>query len=258
MAADEADAVERCRWRLAEAIAWWRLRESGRVPEYQLGQPVPWPNVTPYLGMPESERHAAAALLQAAVDAAERRFRTLALQPDDDYWWRQPFPVAERIVQDVADRRAGLLRQHDAYPERPATSLEGGRLLLYALNESLAMCATLEPSRGYCAWDNDSPTWDLWITCFMADGGDPTHRRYKNAPNPAGWQWESLGWPSTYLLSWVPPAYLGWLERAVEVSPEQCIQWVWTDNELTLSYPAAIDTSFLRRLGETGLFDHGS
>ena len=108
-----------------------------------------------------------------------------------------PQSVEERagIVETLAEKRAEQLRLEKSHLNESRTSLQGGRLLLLAPDETLCDGAAQYSSKGFFDVDN-IPPWDTWV-CFF--------RRY--------------------LVSWVPPELLELANVGIEVNPEECIFW---------------------------------
>src|SRR5262249_48125813 len=116
----------------------------------------------------------------------------------------------------------GCLRQEQRYPAQPAASLAGGRLVLFAPDESLFDGAAEDATRGF--FDvNNMPGWDTWI-CYLEDTQRIAEHRQ---------QWLAAGAPTAYppvdydayLVSWVPPRLLDLVSTGIDVNPEGCITW---------------------------------
>jgi hypothetical protein len=123
------------------------------------------------------------------------QLRTVSLRPYSKF--DRPLTRSERIsiVEDVATRRAGLLKTMGWYPETSLINLTEGRILLYAPDDNLSDGAAVYPSKGFFDVNNVSP-WDTWV-CFA----------------------------DRYLVSWVPPVLEGLAEVGIKVNPEECIKW---------------------------------
>jgi hypothetical protein len=124
----------------------------------------------------------------------EHQLRSPCLKPAPFVY---PQSVEERagIVETLAEKRAEQLRLKRRYPNEPRTSLQGGRLLLYAPDENLCDGAAQYSSKGFFDVDN-APPWDAWVCSFRS-----------------------------YLVSWVPPELLELAKAGIEANPEQCIFW---------------------------------
>jgi hypothetical protein len=108
-----------------------------------------------------------------------------------------PQTTTERIaiVEDLANRRAALLKTMGRYAALSQVNLTQGRILLYAPDENLFDGAAKYSSKGF--FDvNNVPPWDTWV-CYT-DG---------------------------HLVSWVPPVLEELASAGVAVNPEECIQW---------------------------------
>jgi hypothetical protein len=109
----------------------------------------------------------------------------------------------KRVVNSVAIKRFLALGR----PTRsPASTLAGGRLLVYEADVNL--CHGLEESEtnGFVDLDN-TPPWDTWIAYIYEDA-------------------------SNYLLSWVPGEFISLVSSGIDVSPEQSFRWLDTENFL--------------------------
>jgi hypothetical protein len=118
----------------------------------------------------------------------------------------------------------------------------GGRLLLYASDETLSDEAAWVSSGGFFDSVN-VPPWDTWVAYIEDIATDPQHG------NP--WFLEAFRrdheithepMQLTYVVCWVPPSLLEVAEAGIDVNPEECIVWL-----------ADRDTTFTRALLETGL-----
>jgi hypothetical protein len=131
----------------------------------------------------------------ASIEPLKDQLRTISLRPFSMFDRPQTFSERIEIVEDVANRRAGLLKTMGRYHEVLQANLAQGRILLYAPDENLFDGAAQYSSKGF--FDvNNVPPWDTWI-CY-ADG---------------------------YLVSWVPPVLEELAAAGIDVNPEQCVQW---------------------------------
>jgi hypothetical protein len=104
-----------------------------------------------------------------------------------------------------AVRSVALSRAHQVSATPTNRSLGGGRLLLYFPDAELADGAAEAESRGF--FDvNNAPPYGTWVGLFR----DAASRRDSFA---------------TYLLAWVPPAFIELADRGIAVNPEECIVW---------------------------------
>jgi hypothetical protein len=131
----------------------------------------------------------------ASIAPLKDQLRTISLRPYSMF--DCPLLLSEKIniVEDVANRRAGLLKTIGRYPEISQVNLTEGRILLYAPDENLFDGAAVYYSKGFFDVNNVSP-WDTWV-CFVDD----------------------------HLVSWVPPALEELAAAGIDVNPEKCIQW---------------------------------
>jgi hypothetical protein len=106
-------------------------------------------------------------------------------------------------------------RRHALGAPRSAgrAGLHGGRLLYYEPSRSLWDGAACGASGGFFDLEN-APPWDVWL-CFADE---------------------------SFLVSWVPPAFLDRAAHGIEVNPECCINWV-----------EDVETPFTRQLQDEGL-----
>jgi hypothetical protein len=135
-----------------------------------------------------------------------------------------------------------FLRDVGIHPQEPATDLAGGRLLLFAPDETLSDGAADVSSGGFFDSDN-VPPWDTWVAYIDDLAIDPQfdhpwflgayHDYQKITHQPM---------PLSYLVCWVPPCLLEVAEAGIDVNPEECIEWL-----------ADRDTDFTRALQGTGL-----
>lgn len=120
----------------------------------------------------------------ASLEPLKNQLRTISLRPFSMFDCC-PQTTAERIaiVEDVANRRATLLKTMGRYPTISQANLTEGRILLYAPDDNLFDGAAKYSSKGF--FDvNNVPPWDTWV-CYV----------------------------DTYLVSWVPPRYWKGLPR---------------------------------------------
>jgi hypothetical protein len=106
------------------------------------------------------------------------------------------------VVEELATRRSQLLEDERIIAPDPGLS---GALVAYDPWANLFDGAANEASQGYFDADN-VPPWDTW-TWFVREA------------NTEG-RWAS------YLVSWVPSAFLARARAGVDANPEGCIAWV--------------------------------
>jgi hypothetical protein len=75
-------------------------------------------------------------------------------------------------------------------------------------DQSLSDAAAMVESNGFFDADN-TPPWDTWIA-YVA--GQPQRPGV----------WTSF---DSFLLCWVPAAFVELVDRAISVNPEQCLRW---------------------------------
>ena len=121
-------------------------------------------------------------------------------------------------VEVVCVARATTLA---SMPRRQADPTSG-RLLIFDPGQSLSDGAAMVESNGFFDADNEPP-WDTWIAYVQ------------ERPQRPG-AWTHL---DSYLICWIPPAFLDLVDRAIAVNPEECL--LWTDT---------VQTPFLVRLRE--------
>jgi uncharacterized protein (TIGR02996 family) len=135
-----------------------------------------------------------------------------------------PSPPADqaRTIWSVVASRSQFLARDRALPTRkPATSLAGGRLLIFHPDATLLDGAAQAESDGFFDEDN-VPGWDTWV---MFAGKEPPSESY-----------------GACVVCWIPPHLLRLVERGITVNPEECIRWA-TD----------VDNDWTRKLREVGL-----
>jgi hypothetical protein len=108
----------------------------------------------------------------------------------------QPGENRTELVEALADKRASLLRDLNAYPAAVSSDLVGGRLLVYEPDSSIEDGASEYMSKGYFD-ERDAPPWDTWVCYF-------DHQ----------------------LISWVPPCLLDLVQAGIATNPVDCIRWL--------------------------------
>ena len=104
-------------------------------------------------------------------------------------------------VSTVASLRRSACWQ--SCPEVLLRSLEEGRLLVYQPDMDLACGAAQAASRGFFDVHN-APPGDTWVAMVQESEVDAI----------------------PYLISWVPPRFVGLAQKGIEVNPECCIVWL--------------------------------
>ena len=92
----------------------------------------------------------------------------------------------------------------------PVTDLRGGRLLAYFPGDNLADGCAQANSEGFFDIDN-IPPYDTWV--WMVDD-----RRIDKLADGTTRKTEG-----SYLVAWVPPAFLELASLGIDVKPEECI-----------------------------------
>ena len=128
----------------------------------------------------------------------------------------------DALVRAVTDQRATLLHANPTGPACPETELAGGRLLVYAPDDSLADGAARIASRGFFAEDN-APPWGTWLW-YVVDNDRVRERERQIREHRGDLHWYPIPCIS-YLLSWVPPAWLKFVAAGISANPEGCIAW---------------------------------
>lgn len=136
--------------------------------------------------------------------------------------------VMERraIVAELASKRARQLRTRGRDSQSLRDDLAGGRLLLYAPDDTDISGGSTVDSDGFFDWD-DCPPWDTWVS-------------YEDGSADPGRYWRS------FLVAWVPPALLGVADAGIRASPMACIEWA-----------DRLDTDVTRRLRAVGFLKNG-
>jgi uncharacterized protein (TIGR02996 family) len=188
------DALALFRRRLAETVAWCRHRD---VPALRTPALEP---TTPLAGFVGQGVHRA--------------------------WSSPSIPERQAILNDLANRRAKLLRADGVLSPAPG-GLAGGRLLLFNPDTTLCDEAAVPESEGFFD-EHNVPAWDTWVW-YVED----------SKPWVSGWamyEWDS------YLVAWVPGPVVALADAGIRVNPEECIQWA-----------SAVDIALTARLREAGL-----
>lgn len=122
----------------------------------------------------------------------------------------EPLVITVEIVEEMAERRARLLRGLKQYPVQPAgaRALGGGRLLVFDPSGSLSDGAAAVESAGFFD-DRNVPAWDCW--CAVIEDTAPSLVRWR--PFDA------------YVVCWIDAALVEVVGRAVAVNPEECLRW---------------------------------
>jgi hypothetical protein len=107
-------------------------------------------------------------------------------------------------VEAVCARRESLLNLQPLQ----GSELTAGRLLLFDPGQNLSDVAAMVESNGFFNAENEPP-WDTWV------------QYVRQQPQRAG-TWTHL---DSYLVCWIPPAFLDVVDRAIEVNPEECFLW---------------------------------
>ena len=135
---------------------------------------------------------ARARLLEIAPLSAQ--LRSQDLQPESFFQGRCPEKRSE-IVARVVALRAEKLQSEKRSPTQPTSDLAGGKLLLFAPEDSVLDGAAQYASKGFFDVDN-VPPWDTWI-CFV----------------------------EKYVVCWVPPQLLELADSGVNADPVQSLLW---------------------------------
>ena len=167
---------------------------------------------------------------RVSLDDPATCLRSVSLEPDNigeppvmmanPKWWLLPQEAREKIYleaeierQDIvtalARKRADLMRQERLIGDQLLQGLAGGRLLAYAPYENMCDGLAEAESRGFLDVDN-APAWDTWV-CYIQD---------EDQPNPHS------GVCRAFLISWVPPEFVGLVDDGITVNPEECINWL--------------------------------
>jgi hypothetical protein len=202
--------------------------------------------------------------LHVTEDDPKDCLRTLALRPTNlsatpdqwgnfDYAWETPAQT-QAVISALADRRAELLRAANAYTEVLPSDLAGGRLLI-TLPEESDWCGLSEPETYGFIDALDVPAWDTWV-CYLHEKTTPdeeqvrttqaAYRAFYNKPPRQDFRdWQPPDSVS-YILCWIPPQFLAWVEVGIMVNPMECIFWA-------SDYKQHYNTSLLRELDAAGL-----
>jgi hypothetical protein len=125
-----------------------------------------------------------------------------------------------REFDELSNKRAALFKQVNKYPIQPAKNLSGGRLVICDVEMSVWDGASEQASNSF--FDvYDAPSWDVWLFCLPET--DVRGQHYSS------------------FMAWVPPAYLTFVGKGIDVNPVANI--VWAENS---------DSSFIQTLREAG------
>src|SRR6266567_3605601 len=166
------------------------------------------------------------------------RLRTSLLRPSEQATFQLTFPLdhhlwdknlqqRQQIVEDLALKRAALLRTRGISRSQMTKPLTGGRLLVFSPDMTLFDGASAAATDSFFD-DDDFPAWDTWIT-YVAD--DP----------PLGPPTDTI-FDDCYLLSWVPEPLVEVIDAGISVNCTKCFFWA-----------ANLDTMLMRQLKHAGL-----
>jgi hypothetical protein len=108
----------------------------------------------------------------------------------------QPGENRTELVEALAEKRASLLRDMNAFPAAVSSDLAGGRLLVYEPDSNVEDGASEYMSKGYFD-ERDAPPWDTWVCYFDCQ-----------------------------LISWVPPCLLDLVRAGIGTNPVDCSRFV--------------------------------
>lgn len=170
----------------------------------------------------------------AFCSGRDASLRTLELDPRtligrfDPYGWPDDPGIDWHgmVVQLAIDRRR-LLERAGRMPSRPAGSLQGGRLVFFDPQATVADSQAAVYSHGYFDQDN-LPPWDTWV--LQAPEPSPVPRGSPPEYTPS------------YLIAWVPPGCMGRARAGIDVNEEGSIRWL-----------DRLDTPLVGRLRAAGL-----
>lgn len=179
---------------------------------------------------------------RASTSDPENNLRSPLLRPDS-VDLDGGFSERQACVAGVVEERARLLRAEGRAPESLANDLAGGRLLLFAPDETLSDGAAYYGSRGFFDSGNTGnvPPWDAWVlyvedepsTWEASEDGIAWRRgrwSYEPplAPTPFTDFYVLYPMPhrTSYLVSWVPPELIPLAQAGIVVNPESCIEWL--------------------------------
>jgi len=155
--------------------------------------------------------------------------RTPALMPPfaevgEHSWEPHHRTASERhaVVNRLANARARLLAWNGRWHKEQSDLWSGGRLLAFYPDATHSIGVAQVKSEGYLDAGN-IPAWDSWV--FVGE-------------NPHAEQ-SAHG---SFLLCWVPPAWVNRVGHAIQLNPEKCLQWA-----------ADVNTPLTKKLWEAGL-----
>lgn len=102
-------------------------------------------------------------------------------------------------IEELAEKRASLLRKMSVFPFAAPSDLAQGRLLFYEPDYNVQDGASQYASKGYFD-ERDAPPWDTWI-CYV----------------------------DRHLISWAPPSLLDLAQAGIETNAVDCIRWLDDD-----------------------------
>lgn len=174
------------RRRIAETIAWCRLRADFRDPAHSL---------------------------------RTSGLRSDNCRPEPDEWGHLLYDwgsltdktVPAAAVESLARKRADALILSRFYPAELPHEFANGRLLIFDPDYSDWSGLSEAETRGFIDV-RDVPPWDTWIGYFSETAQADPSRPYAPAS-------------VAYLLSWVPPELLAEVNDGILVNPVECFFW---------------------------------
>jgi hypothetical protein len=125
----------------------------------------------------------------------------------------------EATVRDLVDRRARELGA-GVSPVSSAEVLKGGRLLVFYVDLHMDDGASESETGGFID-PYGTPPWDTWVGLF----------RDAVKKGQGGYQQDGY---EEYLISWVPPEFVGLVARAVWVDPVGSFEWL-AESQVTVA-----------------------
>jgi len=148
------------------------------------------------------------------INAPKHCLRSAQLRPDYEFDSEPDYDVdlwADiQMINKVVDLRSQFLTPVLTGRD---IDLAGGRLLIHFLGESNQNALTADITSCYLD-NNDTPPWDTWVQAFVPD------EWARQSPDAV---------PSVFpfLISWVPPEFLGTVNEATE---SECVgMLMWAD-----------------------------
>ena len=153
----------------------------------------------------------------ARVDVNDPKYclRSERLRPDYAFDSEPEYDLdiwaTTQMIDKVVETRSQLLTPLSAIGTATEIDLAGGRLLIHFLDESNHNGLTADITSFFLD-NNDTPPWDTWVGAFIPES--LAHQPPNEVPIAY-----------SFLISWVPPAFLKTVHEATEFECVGMLRW---------------------------------